>query len=125
MTQTFLIHIVDDDEPVRTALQFALEASGLRVVTYVDASDFLARGIETRGVLICDVRMAGLSGVELARRLRQGGASMPIILTTGHADRALREEAIKAGAEAVFEKPVSLSVLLAEIARLTAIGTTL
>ncbi|MDH7974287.1 response regulator [Sphingomonas sp. AR_OL41] len=120
MTMAWTVHVVDDDAAVRTALLFALEVKGFRVADYVDAADFLARGRGQRGVLICDVRMPGMDGIELTRLLTQEAAAMPIILITGHANQALKAEAIAAGALSVLEKPVDLAVLLAEITGATA-----
>lgn len=119
MTGPCTIHIVDDDEPVRTSLVFALEAAGFRVASHADAGEFLARAPAGRAVLICDVRMPGLNGIELTRLIRRGGSAMPVILLTGHADGALQAEAMGAGADAVLEKPVALTALLEEVGRLT------
>ncbi len=120
MTMTWMVHVVDDDVAVRTALLFALEVKGFRVADYVDAADFLARGRGQPGVLVCDVRMPGMNGIELTRLLTQEATAMPIILITGHANPALKAEAIAAGAVSVLEKPVDLAVLIAEIASVTA-----
>jgi two-component system, LuxR family, response regulator FixJ len=120
---TWVIHIVDDDMAVRTALHYALDAVGFQVSSYVDAADFLAGQPEDPFLLICDLRMPGTSGIELARLLRKKGSAMPIILMTGHADDTIKLNASGAGADAVLEKPVSLSVLLAEITRLTTEGS--
>jgi len=120
MTEPLLVHIVDDDEPVRMSLSFALEAVGFEPATYVDADDFLARGRDKGGILISDVRMPGMNGIELTRVLRQGGSNMPIMLMTGHADRELQTDVISAGADAVLGKPVELALLLEEIERIVA-----
>jgi two-component system response regulator FixJ len=119
VTNSWVIHIVDDDEPVRDAFVFALQVAGFRTSTYADADDFLARGREQRGVLISDVRMAGLNGIELTRLLRRDGSSMPIILVTGHADGELQADAMSAGADLLLGKPVELTALVTEIARMT------
>lgn len=120
MTTSWMIHIIDDDEAMRTSLLFALQTAGYRVSAYLGASEFLAQEEPERGVLISDVRMPGMNGVELIQLLRQRGSTMPVILITGNANAALKAEAISAGANAVLEKPVALAVILAEIARLTA-----
>jgi len=120
MTRPWLIHVVDDDAPVRTSLIFALNAAGFRVASYVDASDFLALEKDEQSLLICDVRMPGINGIELTRLLKQRGSTMPVILMTGNASHALQAEAMSAGATAVIEKPAALGALLAEIARVTA-----
>jgi two-component system response regulator FixJ len=119
MTAPWVIHIVDDDEPVRTSLKFALEAAGFEVASFHDAGDFLARGRKRRGLMICDVRMPGMNGIDLTRLLKQEGSTMPIILLTGHASKALQADAISAGADAVLEKPIELGALVAEIERLS------
>jgi two-component system response regulator FixJ len=119
MTKPWVIHIIDDDEAVRTSLVFALQAAGLRAHSHDNAGDFLALAETERGVLICDVRMPGMNGVELTRQLRQRGSTMPVVLITGNANRTLKVEAMDAGADVVLEKPVALAMLLTEIARVT------
>jgi two-component system response regulator FixJ len=120
MSAPWIVHIIDDDEAVRTSLCFALQVTGYTVDTYVDAADFLARLPGDRGVLICDVRMPGMNGIELTRMLQARGSALPIILMTGHADGALQAEALQAGAAVVLEKPVSLPTMLENIARVGA-----
>lgn len=120
MSAPWIVHIIDDDEAVRTSSFFALGVSGYAVDTYVDAADFLARRPSDRGVLICDVRMPGMNGIELTRMMRAQGSALPIILMTGHADGALQTEALQAGAAVVLEKPVSLPTMLENIARVGA-----
>jgi two-component system response regulator FixJ len=119
MTTPWVIHIIDDDEAVRTSLIFALQAAGLRAQGHDNAGDFLAQAEAERGVLICDVRMPGMNGVELTRQLRRRGSTMPVVLITGNANRTLKAEAMGAGADAVLEKPLALTALLAEITRVT------
>lgn len=120
MTSARLVHVIDDDEPVRTAFVFALQAAGFRAIDYADANDFLTRGQAEPGIIISDVRMPGLTGVELTRLLRNDGLTVPIILMTGHADVQIQADAVKAGADLVVAKPVALDALLADLARLTA-----
>lgn len=119
MNTTAVIQIVDDDEAVRTSMVFVLQAVGFNVSGYVDASDFLARGQFDQGILISDVRMPGMNGIELARLLRERGSTMPIILTSGNASNALKVDAMSAGVAAILEKPVELATILAEIALIT------
>ena len=121
MTPPIIVHIVDDDEPVRTSLSETLEVYGFQTVIYATGSAFLNRIERGEGVLISDVRMTGMSGIELTRCLRLGGSTMPVILVTGHADKALLAEASNVGADAIFEKPLALATLLAELDRLTKI----
>jgi len=118
-TAPWLIHVIDDDEPVRTSLLFALQTVGFQVNGYAEADAFLARGQADRSILISDVRMPGMNGIELTRLLKKRGSTIPIILITGNANRTLHAEAMAAGADALLEKPTALQVLLAEIARVT------
>jgi two-component system response regulator FixJ len=120
MSAPWIVHIIDDDDAVRTSLFFALAVTGYAVETYDDAADFLARLPTDRGVLICDVRMPGMNGIELTRTLQARGLALPIILMTGHADGALQTEALQAGAAVVLEKPVSLPTMPENIARVGA-----
>lgn len=119
MTTPHTIYLVDDDEPVRLALHFALEAVGFTVESFKNAAELLSQILSQPSLLICDLRMPGLSGIELAKLLRAKGSTSPIILMTGHADDALKVKAVEAGADVVLEKPIALSALRAEIARLT------
>lgn len=116
MTEPCVIHVLDDDEPARSSLRFLLEVTGNAVETYVDAADFLKRRPVGRGVLICDVRMPGMSGIELTRLLKsEAGSAMPIILATGHADPYMEDEALQAGAAMMLKKPLNIPMLLAAI----------
>lgn len=119
MNKPWVVHVVDDDEPVRTAFVYALQAVGFVAVGYVDANDFLGQAREERGVLISDVRMPGMSGIELTHYLRQHGSKMPIMLMTGHADGEIQNDAMNAGADRVLAKPLALPAVVAEIAMLT------
>lgn len=118
MNTSPVIQVVDDDEAVRTSMAFVLETLGFEVSDFFDASDFLARGQFDTGILICDVRMPGMNGIELARLLRERGSTMPIILMSGNARNALKSEAMSAGVSAILEKPVELATILAEIERI-------
>lgn len=119
MNTSCVIQVVDDDEGLRISTVFALQAVGFEASSYIDANDFLARGQSEHGILICDVRMPGLNGIELLGLLRERGSTMPVILTTGNANRALRADAMRAGAAAILEKPVDLTTIIAEIERIT------
>jgi two-component system response regulator FixJ len=120
MNTSTVIQVVDDDEPVRTSLALVLQIVGFEVSDYLDASDFLARGQFDKGILICDVRMPGMNGIELAHLLRERGSTMPIILTSGNARNALTDEAMSVGITAILEKPFELATMLAEIERIMA-----
>jgi two-component system response regulator FixJ len=108
-----VIHVIDDDEAMRDSLSFMLQSSDIAVRTYESAVEFLA-GLDSLapGVIVTDVRMPGMSGLELVRRLREQGLDFPVIVMTGHADVPLAVEAMKAGAVEFLEKPFEEEVLL-------------
>jgi two-component system response regulator FixJ len=108
------VHVIDDDEAMRDSLRFLLETSDLKVETYESASSFLAAvegGIA--GCIVTDVRMPGISGMELVRALQTKGGAPPIIMITGHGDVPLAVEAMKAGVVDFLEKPFDDDALLA------------
>jgi len=107
------IHIVDDDEAVRDSLRFMLEAAECSVLAYADAASLLDRlpTLEP-GCIITDIRMPGMSGLELIAALKARGAAHPVIVLTGHADVALAVEAMKAGVVDFIEKPFDEKGLL-------------
>lgn len=106
MTNEDFVHVIDDDAAVRDSLKFLLEAAQLPVRTYESAADFLKAlpGVKT-GCVITDVRMPGVDGIELLRRVRSAIRSLPVIVITGHGDIPLAVEAMKIGAIDFFEKP--------------------
>jgi len=111
-----LVHLIDDDEDVRRALAFLLGTAGLAVKVYESASAFLEKCQDFQsGCVVSDVRMPGIDGLELLRRLQQMGARMPVVIMTGHADVPLAVGAMKAGAVDFVEKPFADEVLLAAI----------
>jgi FixJ family two-component response regulator len=115
---TPLIHIVDDDEPLRKALERLLMASGYRVALYQSAADFLARSATSGpGCILLDVNMPELSGLQLQEQLSREHNNLPIIFLTGHGDIPMSVRAIKAGAEDFLSKPVSSPELLDAIQR--------
>lgn len=101
-----VVHVIDDDEAMRESLAFLLSAVGMEVRTYESALGFLdvAPNAEA-GCVITDVRMPGLSGVDLLRRLRELKLGIPVIVITGHGDVPLAVEAMKIGALDFLEKP--------------------
>ena len=93
------VYIVDDDEAVRDSLRWLLEANGYRVRAYASAESFLNEYDEQQpGVLIVDVRMPGMSGLELQEQLIQRKSTMPIVFITGHGDIPMSVQAMKGGA---------------------------
>lgn len=103
-TQT--VFIVDDDEAVRSSLKLLLKTLGLSAVTYASAPDFLAAFEPSQaGCLVLDIRMPGMSGLELQQELNARGALLPIIFITGHGDVPMAVEAMQHGAMDFLQKP--------------------
>jgi two-component system, LuxR family, response regulator FixJ len=110
------VHIIDDDEAVRQSLTFLLRTAQIDVQSYASAAAFLEALPETPlGCVITDVRMPGMSGIELLRRLKELKSSIPVIVITGHGDVPLAVEAMKIGAADFLEKPFDDEVLLASV----------
>jgi two-component system response regulator FixJ len=109
-------HVVDDDDGAREALAFLLSSAGVPAETYPSAAAFLAVAAEARGVVVTDVRMPGMDGIELVRRLRALAIDLPVIVMTGHGDIPLAVEAMKAGVMDFIEKPYDNEAMLAAIA---------
>jgi two-component system response regulator FixJ len=116
MPSNKLVHVIDDDEAMRKSLAFLLRAARVEVQTYESASAFLD-GLSkvTPGCIVTDVRMPGMSGIDLLKRLRQLKVNMPVIVITGHGDVSLAVEAMKCGAADFLEKPFDDDTLLAAI----------
>jgi FixJ family two-component response regulator len=111
-----LIHVVDDDDSVRTAISRLLKAAGYEVQGYANAGDFLLeQPISTPGCIILDVRMPGPSGLELHSALNRQGNILPVIFLTGHGDIPMSVQAMKAGAVDFLTKPVQSQTLLAAV----------
>jgi two-component system response regulator FixJ len=108
--------LIDDDAGVRNSLRLVMKDANVPLITFVSGQDFLDNfnpaGI---GCLLLDVRMPGMSGIELQDTLRERGLTIPIILLTGHADVPLAVKAVKDGAFDVVEKPYKEEVLIERI----------
>jgi two-component system, LuxR family, response regulator FixJ len=116
MPGSSVVHVIDDDEALRESLAFLLGTAHLEVRTYESATAFLdALPRAEPGCIITDVRMPGLSGVELLRRLKSLEAAFPVIVITGHGDVPLAVEAMKLGAADFFEKPFEDDALLVAV----------
>ena len=112
-----IIHVVDDDEPLRIALVRLLRVKGYEVRTYASAGDFLITPpSEAPGCLILDLQMPGPSGLALQDALERSAVTLPIVFLTGHGDVASSVRALKAGAVDFLTKPVEPDVLLAAVA---------
>ena len=112
------ILVVDDDDAVRAALQALLETAGYRTVQFdsgIAFLDFLDTGLGA--CVLLDVKMPGLDGLEVQRRMNERGVTMPVVIVTGHGDIAMAVQAMRAGAADFLEKPVSRARLLASVAR--------
>ena len=111
-----IVHVIDDDEAVRRSLDFLLRAAGLTVRTYDSAEAFLSAlpQIEV-GCVITDVRMPGMSGIELLQRLDEMHVKLAVIVITGHGDVPLAVEAMKSGAVDFLEKPYDDELLLRSV----------
>ena len=108
-----LVVVVDDDESLRNALQDLVEADGQSSLGFGSAEDFLdSPSGRNAACLIVDVRMPGMSGLELQARLRAEGSRMPIIFITAHGDAEMRALAVRDGAVAFLPKPFDDSALL-------------
>jgi FixJ family two-component response regulator len=107
------VFVVDDDRAMRDSLRWLLESVGLSVRTYATAAEFLGDYDATRpGCLVLDVRMPGMSGLDLQAELARRGAGLPTIVVTGHAEVSMAVRAVKAGAIDFIEKPFSDQLLL-------------
>jgi two-component system, LuxR family, response regulator FixJ len=116
MQSDAVVHVVDDDAAVRKSLAFLLASEGLPARLHESASGFLddAPRIEA-GCIVTDVRMPGIDGIELIRRLKERGIALPVIVMTGHADVPMAVEAMKEGAIDFLEKPFGDEVFLAAV----------
>jgi FixJ family two-component response regulator len=113
-----LVYIVDDEASIRDSLAMLLRSVGLKSSTFADAKSFLAT-YEPRAncCLVVDVRMPGMSGIELQDALRARGTGLPVIIITGHGDIAMAVRAMKAGAADFIEKPFHDQTLLDAVHR--------
>ena len=115
-TSTPLVVIVDDDESIRDSLQSLTRSVGLRAEVFPSAEELLGSELlRETDCLILDVKMEGMSGIELQQRLNEMGSKIPIIFITAHYNERLRMEALKAGAVEFLGKPFSEEALLDSI----------
>ena len=107
-----IVAIVDDDLAVLDSLKFLLEVVGYQVSTYPSAAAFLGNGATAPACLIIDQHMPGMTGLELAQKLRDNGTSLPILLITGSPSPAIVARAAQLGIVNVLEKPPEETDLL-------------
>jgi FixJ family two-component response regulator len=111
-----LVAIVDDDESVRIALQGLMRAVGLSSQVFASAEEFLSSGQQRdTACLIADIRMSGMSGLDLQARLNSEHRSIPTIFITAHGDTTMRMQALRAGAVEFLAKPFNDDVLLEHV----------
>ena len=116
MVSESVIHVVEDDQDMRDSLVELLEDAGYIVHAYTRAEELLARGASIEsGCVVSDVRMPGMDGLTLLRRLRASGSTIPLMLITGHGDVTMAVAAMKAGAVDFLQKPFEADALLASV----------
>ena len=110
------VHVIDDDEAVRESLLFLFDSAGLRAEAYASPLAFLdALDADAAGCVVTDVRMPGMNGLELLRRLQERARRLPVIVITGHGDVPLAVEAMKSGAFDFLEKPFDDEIFLTTV----------
>ena len=116
MSETRLVHLVDDDDSVRRSVGFMLKTSGYAVKSYASGNELLkdARRLEP-GCILLDIRMPGMDGLEVQQQLKDAGVSLPVVIMTGHGDIPLSVRAMKSGAIDFIEKPFEKAVLLSAL----------
>jgi FixJ family two-component response regulator len=111
-----MVAIVDDDVLMRRALQGLLKAAGLLALAFASAEEFLSSGEQHQSsCLIADIRMPGLSGLELQAKLNAERCRIPIIFITAHGDARMRMQALRAGAVEFLTKPFDDEVLIESV----------
>ncbi|MDR2992132.1 MAG: response regulator [Burkholderiaceae bacterium] len=119
-----LVYIVDDDDAVRDSVQWLLEGQGFRVQSFDSAEAFLARcDLHKTACLLADIRMDGMNGLELQKRLAERESPLPLAFITGHGDVSMAVEAMKKGALDFIQKPFDEIALIQTVERLLAAAT--
>jgi FixJ family two-component response regulator len=114
--ETKVVTIVDDDDLMRSALQGLLKAVGLPAQAFASAEEFLASGEQQRtACLITDIRMSGMSGLDLQAKLNADHCRIPTIFITAHGDAHMRMQALRAGAVEFLAKPFDNEALLESV----------
>jgi RNA polymerase sigma factor (sigma-70 family) len=112
------VFVVDDDQAMRTSLKWLIESVGMPVESYASANEFLDHYQQNRpGCLVLDVRMPGMSGLELQEHLAERDLRIPVVIITGHGDVPMAVRAMKSGAVDFIEKPFNDEALLDAIRR--------
>jgi len=107
------IFIVDDDPAIRKSLAMMLQAHGMTTAQYASAEEFLAEyNVNQPGCIVLDLRMPGMTGEELLKTLRQGGAEIPVVILTGHGDVPVAVRTMKLGVVDFLQKPADHQMLI-------------
>src|SRR5580693_1552386 len=114
--RTKMVAVVEDDESYRVALQRLLRSAGFSVLAFASAEDFLNSGQQREtGCLIADIRMSGMSGLDLQARLNTEQCAIPTIFITAHGDEKMRLQAMRGGAVTFLAKPFDGAILLESV----------
>ncbi len=121
---TRTVHVIDDDDAIRDSVRHFLVNEGFNVKTYASATEFLAAldGAPVVGCVVTDVRMPGMSGMELLEHLAARSLALPVVVVTGHADVPLAVRAMKKGAVDLLEKPFRADDLISAVRKALASG---
>src|SRR6058998_225135 len=112
-TNRGMVLVVDDDASVRKALRRLFHATGRNVETFASAAEFLAYDLPPEaGCLVLDIRMPGISGLDLQKQLAMRNPDLPVVVITGHGDDEVRQRALEGGAIAILDKPFDDQSLL-------------
>jgi two-component system response regulator FixJ len=124
MNTQAIVHVVDDDLGIRESLVLLLESAGIPARAHADAGQFLATLDPGQpGCVVADVRMPGVSGLDLQKHLKDSRIDLPVIIITGHGDVAMAVRALKEGAVDFIEKPFDEDVLLRSVGQALDTGT--
>lgn len=116
MANDSIVYVIDDDDGARHSLEFLLDCAGIRVRSFPSADAFLESAPPLAAAcVVTDVRMPGMSGITLVEEMKRRGASVPMIVITGHADVPLAIQAMRAGVADFIEKPFDDAVMLGAI----------
>jgi len=115
--ETATVYVVDDDVAVRRSFETLMRAVGLKVRTFPSAAEYLAAHVERPACLVLDIRMPGIDGFELQKRIAGTERDLPVIVITGEEEEEVRLRSLEAGAIAFFYKPFDDAALMEAIYR--------